>query len=219
MHAIDEDENVFKANVWENTDTSNNVGTINLYVPQSLIDNKEGTYNNVVLDYTTKDRGVAFAVINGDVNSGDIRLAKLSRTENDQSTSWISGTVIDEDASTDAIAGVNSNYNTEVNTIVVLPEKIARAVEGGYAHDTRTEKDVIESSKIWKYGTVYSVKIESQEYKHDRDLISFKVGSSVLTVNEAEGTIEGTLNWADTTTIPQGKKLLLLLTLCSPPLS
>ena len=206
MHAIDEDENVFKANVWENTDTSNNVGTINLYVPQSLIDNKEGTYNNVVLDYTTKDRGVAFAVINGDVNSGDIRLAKLSRTENDQSTSWISGTVIDEDASTDAIAGVNSNYNTEVNTIVVLPEKIARAVEGGYAHDTRTEKDVIESSKIWKYGTVYSVKIESQEYKHDRDLISFKVGSSVLTVNEAEGTIEGTLNWADTTTIPQGQK-------------
>ena len=206
MHAIDEDENVFKANVWENTDTSNNVGTINLYVPQSLIDNEEGTYNNVVLDYTTKDRGVAFAVINGDVNSGDIRLAKLSRTENDQSTSWISGTVIDEDASTDAIAGVNSNYNTEVNTIVVLPEKIARAVEGGYAHDTRTEKDVIESSKIWKYGTVYSVKIESQEYKHDRDLISFKVGSSVLTVNEAEGTIEGTLNWADTTTIPQGQK-------------
>ena len=205
MHAIDEDENVFKANVWENTDTSNNVGTINLYVPQSLIDNKEGTYNNVVLDYTTKDRGVAFAVINGDVNSGDIRLAKLSRTENDQSPSWISGTVIDEDASRDAIAGVNSNYNTEVNTIVVLPEKIARAVEGGYAHDTRTEKDVIESSKIWKYGTVYSVKIESQEYKHDRDLISFKVGSSVLTVNEAEGTIEGTLNWADTTTIPQGQ--------------
>ena len=70
MHAIDEDENVFKANVWENTDTSNNVGTINLYVPQSLMDNEEGTYNNVVLDYTTKDRGVAFAVINGDVNSG-----------------------------------------------------------------------------------------------------------------------------------------------------
>ena len=206
MHAIDEDENVFKANVWENTDTSNNVGTINLYVPQSLIDNKEGTYNNVVLDYTTKDRGVAFAVINGDVNgNADVRLAKLSCTVNDDSPTKISGTVIDEDASTDAIAGVNSNYNTEVNTIVVLPEKIARAVEGGYAHDTRTEKDVIESSKIWKYGTVYSVKIESQEYKHDRDLISFKVGSSVLTVNEAEGTIEGTLNWADTTTIPQGQ--------------
>ncbi|MFR7484923.1 MAG: S-layer homology domain-containing protein, partial [Acutalibacter sp.] len=213
MHAIDEDENVFKANVWENTDTSNNVGTINLYVPRSLIDNEEGTYNNVVLDYTTKDRGVAFAVINGDVNSGDIRLAKLSRTENDQSTSWISGTVINSTHPnmTDDIIGVNksatdgsvkdgwnSQWNTEVDTIVVLPEKIARAVEGGYAHDTRTEKDVIESSKIWEYGTVYSVKIEPQEYKHDRDLISFKVGSSVLTVNKAEGTIEGTLNWADT---------------------
>ena len=213
MHAIDEDENVFKANVWENTDTSNNVGTINLYVPQSLIDNEEGTYNNVVLDYTTKDRGVAFAVINGDVNSGDIRLAKLSRTENDQSTSWISGTVINftHPNMTDDIIGVNksatdgslkdgwnSQWKTEVDTIVVLPEKIARAVEGGYAHGTRTEKDVIESSKIWEYGTVYSVKIEPQEYKHDRDLISFKVGSSVLTVNKAEGTIEGTLNWADT---------------------
>ena len=220
MHAIDEDENVFKANVWENTDTSNNVGTINLYVPRSLIDNEEGAYNNVVLDYTTKDRGVAFAVINGDVNSGDIRLAKLSRTENDQSTSWISGTVINftHPNMTDDIIGVNksatdgslkdgwnSQWKTEVDTIVVLPEKIARAVEGGYAHGTRTEKDVIESSKIWEYGTVYSVKIEPQEYKHDRDLISFKVGSSVLTVNKAEGTIEGTLNWADTTTIPQGQ--------------
>jgi len=221
MHAIDEDENVFKANVWENTDTSNNVGTINLYVPQSLIDNKEGKYNNVVLDYTTKDRGVAFAVINGTTAAGkDVRLAKLSCTENDQSTSWISGTVINstQDDMTGDISGVNisatdgslkdgwnSQWKTEVDTIVVLPEKIARAVEGGYAHDTRTEKDVIESSKIWKYGTVYSVKIESQEYKHDRDLISFKVGSSVLTVNEAEGTIEGTLNWADTTTIPQGQ--------------
>ena len=220
MHAIDEDENVFKANVWENTDTSNNVGTINLYVPRSLIDNEEGAYNNVVLDYTTKDRGVAFAVINGDVNSGDIRLAKLSRTENDQSTSWISGTVINftHPNMTDDITGVNksatdgspkdgwnSQWKTEVDTIVVLPEKIARAVEGGYAHGTRTEKDVIESSKIWEYGTVYSVKIVPQEYKHDRDLISFKVGSSVLTVNKAEGTIEGTLNWADTTTIPQGQ--------------
>ena len=205
MHAIDEDENVFKANVWENTDTSNNVGTINLYVPQSLIDNKEGTYNNVVLDYTTKDRGVAFAVINEDVNSSaDVRLAKLSCTENDKLTDTISGTVINENASKTAIDGVVTKYNTEIDTIVVLPEQIARAVEGGYA-DTRKEAGIIDASEIWEYGTVYSVKIEPQEYKHDRDLISFKVGSSVLTVNKAEGTIEGTLNWADTTTIPQGQ--------------
>ncbi len=198
MHAIDEDENVFKANVWENTDTSNNVGTINLYVPQSLMDNDEGLYNNVVLDYTTKDRGVAFAVINGDVNGdADVRLAKLSCTVNDDSPTKISGTVIDEDASKDAIAGVNSNYNTEIDTIVVLPEQIARAVEGGYA-DTRKEAGIIDASEIWEYGTVYNVTITGQNYKHDRDLISFKVGSSVLTVNKAEGTIEGTLNWADT---------------------
>ena len=198
MHAIDEDENVFKANVWENTDTSNNVGTINLYVPQSLIDNKEGTYNNVVLDYTTKDRGVAFAVINGDVNgNADVRLAKLSCTVNDDSPTKISGTVINDNASSYPITGVVTKYNTEIDTIVVLPEQIARAVEGGYA-DTRKEAGIIDASEIWEYGTVYSVKIVPQEYKHDRDLISFKVGSSVLTVNKAEGTIEGTLNWADT---------------------
>ena len=206
MHAIDEDENVFKANVWENTDTSNNVGTINLYVPQSLIDNKEGTYNNVVLDYTTKDRGVAFAVINGDVNgNADVRLAKLSCTVNDDSPTKISGTVINDNASSYPITGVVTKYNTEIDTIVVLPEQIARAVEGGYA-DTRKEAGIIDASEIWEYGTVYSVKIERQEYKHDRDLISFKVGSSELTVNKTENTIEGTLNWADTTTIPQGQK-------------
>ena len=206
MHAIDEDENVFKANVWENTDTSNNVGTINLYVPQSLIDNKEGTYNNVVLDYTTKDRGVAFAVINGDVNgNADVRLAKLSCTVNDDSPTKISGTVINDNASRYPIFGVVTQYNTEIDTIVVLPEQIARAVEGGYA-DTRKEAGIIDASEIWEYGTVYSVKIERQEYKHDRDLISFKVGSSELTVNKTENTIEGTLNWADTTTIPQGQK-------------
>ena len=206
MHAIDEDENVFKANVWEETNSNNNVGTINLYVPQSLMDNDEGLYNNVVLDYTTKDRGVAFAVINGDVNgNADVRLAKLSCTVNDDSPTKISGTVIDEDASKDAIAGVNSNYNTEIDTIVVLPEQIARAVEGGYA-DTRKEAGIIDASEIWEYGTVYNVTITGQNYKHDRDLISFKVGSSVLTVNKAEGTIEGTLNWADTTAISQGQK-------------
>ena len=199
MHAIDEDENVFKANVWEETNSNNNVGTINLYVPQSLMDNDEGLYNNVVLDYTTKDRGVAFAVINGDVDgNADVRLAKLSCTVNDDSPTKISGTVIDEDASKDAIAGVNSNYNTEIDTIVVLPEQIARAVEGGYA-DTRKEAGIIDASEIWEYGTVYNVTITGQNYKHDRDLISFQVGSSVLTVNKAEGKIEGTLNWADTT--------------------
>ena len=225
MHAIDEDENVFKANVWENTDTSNNVGTINLYVPRSLMDNDEGLYNNVVLDYTTKDRGVAFAVINGTTAAGkDVRLAKLSCTENDQSTSWISGTVINstQDDMTGDIIGVNisatdgsekegwkDGWKTEVDTIVVLPEKIARQVLTGKATvETNTGDNVnrISYDEVLEYGTVYSVKIVPQEYKHDRDLISFKVGSSVLTVNKAEGTIEGTLNWADTTTIPQGQK-------------
>ena len=224
MHALDEDENVFTANVWEETNSNNNVGTINLYVPRSLMDNDEGLYNNVVLDYTTKDRGVAFAVINGTTAAGkDVRLAKLSRTENDQSTSWISGTVINftHPNMTGDIIGVNisatddsrkegwiDGWKTEVDTIVVLPEKIARQVLTGKATvETNTGDNVnrISYDEVLEYGTVYSVKIVPQEYKHDRDLISFKVGSSVLTVNKAEGTIEGTLNWADTTTIPQGQ--------------
>ena len=145
-------------------------------------------------------------MINGDVNgNADVRLAKLSCTVNDDSPTKISGTVINDNASSYPITGVVTQYNTEIDTIVVLPEQIARAVEGGYA-DTRKEAGIIDASEIWEYGTVYSVKIERQEYKHDRDLISFKVGSSELTVNKTENTIEGTLNWADTTTIPQGQK-------------
>ena len=225
MHALDEDENVFTANVWEETNSNNNVGTINLYVPRSLMDNDEGLYNNVVLDYTTKDRGVAFAVINGTTAAGeDVRLAKLSCTENDQSTSWISGTVINstQDDMTGDIIGVNKSatdgsgkegwkdgWKTEVDTIVVLPEKIARQVLTGKATvETNTGDNVnrISYDEVLEYGTVYSVKIVPQEYKHDRDLISFQVGSSELTVNKTENTIEGTLNWADTTTIPQGQK-------------
>ena len=42
MHALDEDENVFTANVWEETNSNTNVGTINLYVPRSLMDNDAG---------------------------------------------------------------------------------------------------------------------------------------------------------------------------------
>ena len=212
MHALDEDENVFTANVWEETNSNNNVGTINLYVPHSLMDNDEGLYNNVVLDYTTKDRGVAFAVINGDVNgNADVRLAKLSCTVDDDYDDKISGTVINDTASKTAISGVviDPDYYAEVNTIVVLPEKIAREVLSGTATVTSSnptsDVDRIAASEIWEYGTVYSVKIVPQEYKHDRDLISFKVGSSELTVNKTENTIEGTLNWADTTTIPQGQ--------------
>ena len=144
-------------------------------------------------------------MINGDVNvNDDVRLAKLSCTVNDDSPTKISGTVINDIASKTAISGVviDPDYYAEVNTIVVLPEKIAREVLSGTATVTSSnptsDVDRIAASEIWEYGTVYSVKIEPQEYKHDRDLISFKVGSSVLTVNKAEGTIEGTLNWADT---------------------
>ena len=87
MHAIDEDENVFTANVWENTDSSNNVGTINLKIAPSLMDNREGYFNNVVTDFTTVDGGVAFAVINQDIDvenpTGDVRLALLDATDSD----------------------------------------------------------------------------------------------------------------------------------------
>ena len=106
MHNIDEDENVFTANVWENTDSSNNVGTINLQVPPSLLDHTEngpngGTfenYNNVITDFTTVNGGVAFAVINQDIDvenpTGDVRLALLDATDSDASDSVITGTIL-----------------------------------------------------------------------------------------------------------------------------
>ena len=80
------------ANVWENTDSSNNVGTINLKVAPSLMDNREGKFNNVVTDFTTVDGGVAFVVYGED--TGNYRLHKLTATTTDVDDENITGSIL-----------------------------------------------------------------------------------------------------------------------------
>ena len=214
MHAIDEDENVFTANVWENTDSSNNVGTINLKIAPSLMDNREGYFNNVVTDFTTVDGGVAFAVINQDIDvenpTGDVRLALLDATDSDASDSVITGTILDNDHSDATINGKpvdpdnwNSSWYNEVNTVVVLPEEIARQVLVGDAKvATKTNNDTnrISAEECVKQGTVYKVEIEEDLHSSEDDLLSFTVGDTELIVNKNNNTISGVLPWSATNT-------------------
>ena len=217
MHAIDEDENVFTANVWENTDSSNNVGTINLKVAPSLMDNREGKFNNVVTDFTTVDGGVAFAVINQDIDvehpTGDVRLALLDATDSDASDSVITGTILDNDHSDATINGKpvdpdnwNGSWYNEVNTVVVLPEEIARQVLVGdakVANKTNNDTNRISAEECVKQGTVYKVEIEEDLHSSEDDLISFTVGDTELTVNTSNNTISGVLPWS--ATVDQGE--------------
>ena len=214
MHNIDEDENVFTANVWENTDSSNNVGTINLKIAPSLMDNRERYFNNVVTDYTTVDGGVAFAVINQDIDvenpTGDVRLALLDATDSDASDSVITGTILDNDHSDATINGKpvdpdnwNGSWYNEVNTVVVLPEEIARQVLVGdakVANKTNNDTNRISAEECVKQGTVYKVEIEEDLHSSEDDLISFTVGDTELTVNTSNNTISGVLPWSATNT-------------------
>ena len=198
MHAIDEDENVFTANVWENTDSSNNVGTINLKIAPSLMDNREGNFNNVVTDYTTVDGGVAFAVTWGKAGvrqSPDVELEVLDCTDSD----------VDPDDITGHILNTNINdttgANTEIDQIVVLPEEIARQVLTGTAPVSQSITDNtgrISSAAILEHGTIYDVEITADLHSSEDDLISFTVGDTELTVNTSNNTISGVLPWSAT---------------------
>ena len=200
MHAIDEDEIVFTANVWENTDSSNNVGTINLKIAPSLMDNREGDFNNVVTDYTTVDGGVAFAVTWGKAGvrqSPDVELEVLDCTDSD----------VDPDDITGHILNTNINdttgANTEIDQIVVLPEEIARQVLTGTAPVSQSITDNtgrISSAAILEHGTIYDVEITADLHSSEDDLLSFTVGDTELTVNTSNNTISGVLPWSATNT-------------------
>ena len=202
MHAIDEDENVFTANVWENTNSSNNVGTINLKIAPSLMDNREGDFNNVVTDYTTVDGGVAFAVTWGKAGvrqSPDVELEVLDCTDSDVDPDDITGHI------TGHILNTNINdttgANTEIDQIVVLPEEIARQVLTGTAPVSQSITDNtgrISSAAILEHGTIYDVEITADLHSSEDDLISFTVGDTELTVNTSNNTISGVLPWSAT---------------------
>ncbi len=193
MHAIDEDENVFTANVWENTDSSNNVGTINLKVAPSLMDNREGKFNNVVTDFTTVDGGVAFVVYGED--TGNYRLHKLTATTTDVDDENITGSIL----STTPVMTVDG-YHGEYSTVIVLPEEIARQVLVGDAETSGRDKgvDLISKAAVAQYGTTYGVQITADLHSSEDDLISFTVGDTELTVNTSNNTISGELPWSAT---------------------
>ena len=193
MHAIDEDENVFTANVWENTDSSNNVGTINLKIAPSLMDNREGLFNNVVTDFTTVDGGVAFVVYGED--TGNYRLHKLTATTTDVDDENITGSIL----STTPVMTVDG-YHGEYSTVIVLPEEIARQVLVGDAETSGRDKgvDLISKAAVAQYGTTYGVQITADLHSSEDDLISFTVGDTELTVNTSNNTISGELPWSAT---------------------
>ena len=192
MHAIDEDENVFTANVWENTDSSNNVGTINLKIAPSLMDNREGEFNNVVTDFTTVDGGVAFVVYGED--TGNYRLHKLTATTTDVDDENITGSIL----STTPVMTVDG-YHGEYSTVIVLPEEIARQVLVGDAETSgRKGVDLISKAAVAQYGTTYGVQITADLHSSEDDLISFTVGDTELTVNTSNNTISGELPWSAT---------------------
>ena len=198
MHAIDEDENVFTANVWENTDSSNNVGTINLKVAPSLMDNREGKFNNVVTDFTTVDGGVAFVVYGEDI--GNYRLHKLTATTTDVDDENITGSIL----STTPVM-TDDGYHGEYSTVIVLPEEIARQVLVGDAETSGRDKgvDLISKAAVAQYGTTYGVQITADLHSSEDDLISFTVGDTELTVNTSNNTISGVLPWS--ATVDQGE--------------
>ena len=193
MHAIDEDENVFTANVWENTDSSNNVGTINLKIAPSLMDNREGLFNNVVTDFTTVDGGVAFVVYGED--TGNYRLHKLTATTTDVDDENITGSIL----STTPVMTVDG-YHGEYSTVIVLPEEIARQVLVGDAETSGRDKgvDLISKAAVAQYGTTYGVQITADLHSSEDDLLSFTVGDTELTVNTSNNTISGVLPWSAT---------------------
>ena len=201
MHAIDEDENVFTANVWENTDSSNNVGTINLQVPPSLMDHTEnnGTvenYNNIVTDFTTVNGGVAFAVSYGKIGDNDVELSLLDCTDSDvNDKAPITGDIL---VNASEIAGGSPN-NNGIGQIVVLPEETARQVLIGTAAVTSgSGANRISSAEVLKKGVVYDVEITAKKHSAEHALESFTVNGTELTVNKSNNTISGVLPWSAT---------------------
>ena len=155
--------NTFNTEVAQRTSGSNYVQTLNLQVPVSLFgtDDLGVTYQNIVTGFKTRDEGVAF-VVSSDWNGG-YTLVKLTATTDLLDT--LTGKVIANNA--DARKGI-------YNTIVVLPEEIARKVlvNNGQLMDADAVK-----------GTFYNVNITTETASADADLKTISVGGYDLTID------------------------------------
>jgi hypothetical protein len=166
---IEKDVNTFDAQISTKTNSSQNVGNLNLSVPVSLTNaNDLGlTYANVVTEFATNNGGVAYFVTSS--NAGGYHVTDLAA---------ITKTVADDITGTELKDG---------DQILVLPEKYARAYENG----TNAGNGGWISTSEAAFGTLYTVDIEVGKASALSELKTFKVGDTTLTIegNEITGTL------------------------------
>ena len=191
--------NTFDAQIDTHTNGSTNVTNLNLEVPVSLTNaNDLGlVYNNVVTNFATNNGGVAYIVESSDKNGAYI--SKLTAI-NPNNTSGVTGTKL-ADATKADIQNPKGYVNGEQHNgyetrngfwqILVLPEKDARAYENGELGKWIPAANIAN-------GTLYNVNIDVKSGDNKSQLLTFKVGNTTLTVDEANGVISGELPFSAT---------------------
>ena len=186
------DVNTFDAQIDTHTNGSTNVTNLNLEVPVSLTDaNDLGLdYSNVVTNFATKDGGVAYVV--SESNPGGYYVRPLTAISTLDTTAP-TGTKLTR-AGDDEYVNPRIAVGGEYWQILVLPEKTARAFENNsstYEHKYLTPDQAAT-------GTLYNVNIDVKSGDNKSRLLTFKVGNTTLTVDEANGVISGELPFSAT---------------------
>ena len=184
---IEKDVNTFDAQISTKTNSSQNVGNLNLAVPVSLngTDDLGVSYYNVVTEFATNNGGVAYVVTES--NGGGYHIADLTaitKTDADD----VNGTkLIDAEGKMDAYGHYAAITDGKYFQILVLPEKYARAYENG----TNAGNGGWVSTSEAAFGTLYTVDIEVGKASALSELKTFKVGDTTLTIegNEITGTL------------------------------
>lgn len=180
------DVNTFDAQVDTHTNGSTNVTNLNLEVPVSLTDKNDLglVYHNMVTNFATKDGGVAYIVVPTEYEGMKVkRLEAINPAD--------SSTLDSDDYAVSSL--------TDNTQIVVLNEKYARYIE----NEEQKEQNPnwiynIEADELKDNGTVYQVNINVKSGDNKSQLLTFKVGNTTLTVDEANGVISGELPFSAT---------------------
>ena len=189
------DVNTFDAQIDTHTNGSTNVTNLNLEVPVSLTDKNDLglDYSNVVTNFATNNGGVAYYVESSNGNGLTVKpLAAIDPSN----ASKVTGTKLADAATSDANNDNRVNDQTTGETdngywqILVLPEKTARALKNSDSNYI-TQADAAT-------GTLYNVNITVKSGDNKSQLLTFKVGNTTLTVDEANGVISGELPFSAT---------------------
>ena len=187
--------NTFDAQIDTHTNGSTNVTNLNLEVPVSLTDKNDLglDYSNVVTNFATNNGGVAYYVESSNGNGLTVKpLAAIDPSN----ASKVTGTKLADAATSDANNDnrVNDSNSGETDNgywkILVLPEKTARALNNSDSNYI-TQADAAT-------GTLYNVNIDVKSGDNKSRLLTFKVGNTTLTVDEANGVISGELPFSAT---------------------